>query len=242
MTTDRSASQTSNTAEGRIQADDAAPRVAYQGLAGAFSEDAVYRMWRGLATAKPERTFAAALESVIRADAQWAVLPIWNSTIGPITAALTALDEYEATLVRAAQIDVPVRHCLIAVHGTSIADVRYVGSHPAALAQCRRFFHATPHLSPCDAFDTAGAAQELSKLIATDPSGIGPTTDRANGQPAHSPWFAALSFDSPKQLAAIASASAARAYGMVVLQHDVQDDPTNVTRFVAVRTRESASC
>lgn len=203
-------------------------RVAYQGVAGAFGEEAVHRLWPDGASARPARTFSDALSAVANGDADRAVIPTWNSSIGRVDAACAALDARAATIVRDREIDVPVRHCLLALPGTSIDGLRYVGSHPAALAQCAGLFGGAHGLVACDAFDTAGAALELSRYGERAP-------------PDAPPWYAGLDVDHPGRLAAIASAGAARHYGLVVLRHDVQDDRTNLTRFVAVRASDPDS-
>lgn len=197
-------------------------RVAYQGIAGAFSEEAVHRFWHARAVAHPTSTFAAALDAVVSGDAECAVIPTWNSTIGPIASACAALLEHATSIVRVREVDLPVRHCLLARAGTTLDDVRYVGSHPAALAQCSRLFRGTRPLVACEAFDTAGAALELSRYAHA------PDSDRE-------PWYARLPVADAAPLAVIASARAGERYGLVVLQRDVQDDPTNLTRFTVVR-------
>jgi prephenate dehydratase len=126
-------------------------------------------------------------------------------------------------------VDVPVRHCLLALPGTSIADIRYVGSHPAALAQCTRLFAANDALVACAAFDTAGAARELATLGELGDATRPRTSDT---------WYSALAIDGPTRLAAIASADAGRQYGLSILREGVQDNPTNVTRFAVVRAKE----
>lgn len=200
-------------------------RAAYQGVPGAFGEDAVHRLWNGSMEAYPMVTFDAVLDALIDGDVECAVLPVWNSTIGRVQAAHDALDARARMVVRTDEVDVPVRHCLLALAGASLADVRYVGSHPAALAQCKRLFRQMPHLTPVVAFDTAGAASQLASFGDAPASG----GDR---------WYDALAVGSPKALAAIASAKAASAYGLEVLWRGVNDEPTNFTRFVALRARE----
>lgn len=197
-------------------------RVAYQGIAGAFSEEAVHRCWHGRAVAYPTSTFAAALDAVVKGDVECGIIPTWNSTIGSITSACAALHDHAATLVQECEVDLPVRHCLLARAGTMLDDVRYVGSHPAALAQCSRLFDGTRPFVACEAFDTAGAALELSRY--------GVTTDGDL-----EPWYARLPDSDAAHLAVIASARAGERYGLIVLQGDVQDDPTNLTRFTVVR-------
>lgn len=212
--------------ETRVAARTMPLRAAYQGVAGAYGEEAVRRLWDGQALAVPMRTFNAALESLRDGRVQRAVIPHWNSAIGPVTPGRAALESHASTIELLAEIDVPVRHCLLALPGTSMSDVRFVGSHPAALAQCARLFKAHRQLTPCDAFDTAGAARELSLL--REPRGV---TDEE-------PWHAALHIDTPARLAVMASAAAARRYGLIILREDVQDHPANVTRFVVARAKE----
>jgi prephenate dehydratase len=206
----------------------AAPRVAYQGIAGAFGEEAVQQIWRGRARPSPVRTFAGVLEALACRDVDWAVIPIWNSTIGRIATACAALERHEDMIDRVRELALPVRHALLAHPGTTITDLHYVGSHPAALAQCTRLFQEHRTLTACEAFDTAGAAHELAAF--------GDPARQAEGS-----WYRRLRVDSPARLGVIASASAAIRYGLVVLRDEVQDDPANVTRFVVVRAREVAS-
>ena len=56
-----------------------------------------------------------------------------------------------------------IRQCLIARPGSSVGMVRRVASHPVALAQCRRFFAERPQVEAVNAYDTAGAVQDLMK-------------------------------------------------------------------------------
>ena len=58
------------------------PRVAYQGEPGAYSEMAIGREWRGAATAVSAPTFADTIGLLGRGRVDYAVIPVWNSTIG----------------------------------------------------------------------------------------------------------------------------------------------------------------
>jgi prephenate dehydratase len=204
-------------------------RVAYQGIAGAFGEEAIRRVWHDSAQAIATRTFSEALEQLVAGVVDCAVIPIWNSTIGPVAPACAALRIHESAITRTRAVDVPVHHCLLALHGTAIADVRYVGSHVAALGQCAKLFATHEAFTLCEAFDTAGAARELSQYLdATSP----PTPDS---------WYSTLRAEA-RQLAVIASTDAGRLYGLSVLLDGVQDDPTNLTRFVVVRSKDARSC
>jgi prephenate dehydratase len=209
---------------------ESAPLVAYQGVPGAFGETAVHRFWRDRARPVPHPTFRAALETLCRGEANYAVIPVWNSIIGQVAHSCDALATHESSVVRVGELDVPVSLCLIARPEASMSEIRFVGSHPTALAQCKHFFTKWAEMTPCEAFNTAGAVRDVACYDAVV---------RSLGPSAISAWYSCLSLDSPRQLAAIASERAANYYGLTVLRRNVQDDPTNRTRFVVLRARSS---
>ncbi len=216
------------------------PTVAYQGTIGSYSEEAVHCLWRRGAHTFPARSFSAALDALRRGDVEWAVIPTWNSTIGTIAPARDAMEAHERAVACVREIDLPVKHCLLARAGTSIDDIRYVGSHPAALAQCAALFRDSPRLTSCAAFDTAGAARDLAQY-APGHEHIAAAHAALEHETTNRPWYADLPFDSPAQLAVIASRRAAQQYGLRVVAFDMQDDPANVTRFAALRAVERSA-
>src|SRR6185503_16396766 len=115
-------------------------RVAYQGEPGAYGEMAIAERWRGIATAMGSPTFADAITMLGRGRADFAVIPVWNSTIGEIQDTGVLLTHHASRLETVSEITVPVVHCLLALPDASLTTLRYVGSHPTALAQCRRLF------------------------------------------------------------------------------------------------------
>ena len=119
---------------------------------------------------------------------------------------------------KVAEVEIPIRLALLAAPGTSLSTVTYVGSHPAALAQCSRFLAAHPALTPCPAWDTAGAARELG-------AEIGPK------------WYDRLPGATRKTVAAIASPATAGRYGLELLIDSVQDRPEAITRFAVIAPR-----
>lgn len=203
---------------------DAAPLVSYQGVPGAFGESAVHRAFRDRVHPYPTPTFHAALEALCSGVVSRAVIPVWNSSTGPVMYGRRALEAYRPWIERVDEVEIPVTLCLIAHAGTSLSDIRFVGSHPTALAQCKKFF-ASHGAQPCHAFNTAGAVRELAEYE--------PTRTET--------WYAQLGVSSRHELAAIASERAAHQYGLTVLQSNIHDDPTNRTRFVVVRARPAAS-
>ncbi|MEX2285005.1 MAG: prephenate dehydratase [Gemmatimonadota bacterium] len=147
-------------------ADQNPPRVAFQGELGAFSEEAVVSFFGSAAEPLPRRNFADVVDSVRRGEADFGLLPIENTTVGGVAAACDALAESELNVI--GEVIGLVRHCLLARPGTDFTDVRRVHSHPVALGQCSNFFRQHPQIEAIAAYDTAGAALQVSQ--SNDPS------------------------------------------------------------------------
>lgn len=140
-------------------------RVAYQGAPGAYSEEAVVRLWPG-ATPVPVRECIDVARSVERGDVDAGLLAVENTLAGSVVASYDALAVCEE--VRAVdEIIIAIHHCVLAIPGASLEAIRWVESHPVALAQCGGFFEHHPHLEPRATYDTAGSAMEVAR--ARDP-------------------------------------------------------------------------
>jgi len=138
------------------------PRVAYQGIAGAFSEDAIRALWGEHTVPVPCESFEATLAAVRDGAADGAVLPVENMVVGPIQSALDVLDDLSVGMHIGGTTDVIVMHALLGRPGATIERLACVTSHPVALAQCRRFLMALGiRIEPF--FDTAGAARMVSE-------------------------------------------------------------------------------
>ena len=208
----------------------AAPRVAYQGEPGAYGEVAIAREWAGSATAVGAATFADTFALLGRGEADYAAIPVWNSTIGDIDDTTLLLGHHQPRVEVVGELTIPIEHCILALPGVSLATVRYVGSHSTALAQCKQLF-ANRRLQPCVAHDTAGAARELATLGGRRSAA---TAVRA----ATPPWFEPYRPTDPHALAVIAGAGVARRYRLAVVAESVQDNPTNATRFVIIKPQD----
>ncbi len=136
-----------------------AVRIAYQGIAGAFSEQAAMEFAPG-AEAIGYPTFADAFQAVLDREADFACLPVENSLAGSINQTYDLLTDSVLHVV-GEQI-IRVHHNLLARPGVALADVRRVYSHPQALAQCAAFIREH-HFEAITDFDTAGAAKLLSE-------------------------------------------------------------------------------
>lgn len=138
------------------------PVVAYQGMPGAFSDEAVRTIWGGAVESLPMRDFASTVAAVSAGRASHALIPVHNSAVGPIAAGVAALAGNDAVLT-VGHVTIDIRIALLAPRGASLDSIQRVSSHPAALAQCSQWFASHPDIAPAEAFDTAGAAWELTR-------------------------------------------------------------------------------
>jgi prephenate dehydratase len=134
--------------------------VAYPGEEGAYAAEAGARLYPE-AELVSLRSWADVVRAVGRGDAGYGVLPIENSLAGPIPETYDLLAH--APLAIVAETVIPVPHCLVGLPGANIDALARVHSHPAALAQCRRFLSSLPDTLPEVAPSTAAAARRVAE-------------------------------------------------------------------------------
>ena len=197
------------------------PRVAYQGAPGAFGEEAIARYWGGRAEPLDSATFDDVVTAVSSGVARYAVLPVWNSTIGRIQAAWSALDPREPGAPRGLRtvgdLTFPIRPYLMARPGVRSTAINLVLGHPATLAQCGRYILARG-LHAIASGDSAAAARALASAADDEPLDV-----PGNGE-----------MVDPRSCAVIAPAAAAVRYQLAVLACSVQNEPDNRTSFLVV--------
>jgi prephenate dehydratase len=135
--------------------------TAFQGERGAYSEDAVRKAFGAEAEVVPCASFAAVFDAVDQEDVGAALLPIENSQAGSVLEVYDLLMARELVVV--GEHLVPVHHCLLALEGQTLGDIREVMSHPQALAQCAAYVEKLG-AAPRAAYDTAGSA----RIVATE--------------------------------------------------------------------------
>lgn len=112
-------------------------RVVFQGAEGAYSQAAMTQYFGEQIKSFHVDTFRDAMSAIDEGSADFAVLPIENSTAGIVSEIYDLLVEFENYIV-GEQI-IQVCHCLLGVPGARIQDIRTVYSHPQSLMQSSRF-------------------------------------------------------------------------------------------------------
>lgn len=112
-------------------------RVVFQGAEGAYSQAAMTRYFGEEIRSLHVDTFRDAMSAIDEGSADFAVLPIENSTAGIVSEIYDLLVEFENYIV-GEQI-LQINHCLLGVPGTKLEDIHTVYSHPQSLMQSSRF-------------------------------------------------------------------------------------------------------
>ncbi len=143
--------------------------IAYQGVPGAFSEQAA-RDFAGGAVLLPCPRFEDLFDAVSSGRARWGAVPIENTLAGSVHACYDLLAKHTVTVT--AEAFLRISHALIAPPRVALRDIRRVLSHPMALLQCERFFQENPGVEAVAVHDTAAAAREVISAGRSDTAAI----------------------------------------------------------------------
>ena len=143
-----------------------APKVAFQGERGAYGEMATLQYFHHIKLL-PLKSFQDVFDAAETGKVEYIVVPLENSIEGSINEIYDLLLQTKMNVV--GEIYQRVRHCLIANRGTKM--IRYVHSHPQALAQCRAYIQ-NKGFRPVPTYDTAGAAKMIKENKMADSAAI----------------------------------------------------------------------
>lgn len=205
-------------------------KVAYLGIPGSYSHQACINNFPG-GTYRGLIKFKDILEYVYKAEVDYAIVPIENSTAGRVAEIYNLLPMIDLHIV--GEYLMPIHHSLMIPAGAfrgklpremsqeealkwksspltseekeqALATITEVQSHPQALMQCSSYLDENlPKAKTVEAFDTATAARALAN-------------------------------EKTAKIAAIASSEAADIYNMLIIDEKIEDNQNNMTRFLVL--------
>lgn len=134
-------------------------RVVYQGVEGAYSHGAALQFFGADARVYHVEQFGDAMEEVQSGRADYAVLPLENSSAGAVVDMYDLLSRYSNYIV--AETFLPVSHALLGLEGAELSDIQTVYSHPQALMQSSRFLGSHRDWVQVSLENTAVAARKV---------------------------------------------------------------------------------
>lgn len=148
-------------------------RVGFLGPEGTFAEEALHHHFaENEVEGVPYPTIVDVLEAVDAGMVEYGVVPIENSLEGSVNVTLDWL-AHQGELWIGAEVVLPIVQNLLTLPGVRLEEVREIGSHPHALAQCRRFLRSLPGVQVHAWDSTAGAALEVARRGRRDFAAIG---------------------------------------------------------------------
>jgi chorismate mutase / prephenate dehydratase len=185
--------------------------IAFLGPIGTYTEEAALKQFGEGRNAIVCGTIDEVFRTMEADQANYAVVPVENSTEGAVGLTLDLL--LSSSLKICGEVMLPVHHCLLSKQ-TDITKISHVFSHGQSLSQCHEWLNRMlPGAQREAVTSNAYAAKMIHDLVATDNT------------------FAA----------AIASKRAGELFDLHVLAENIEDDPKNTTRFLVLSKHDVAA-
>lgn len=136
-------------------------RVVFQGVEGANSEAAMRAYFGDQVNSFHVESFRDAMEAIEEGMADFAVLPIENSSAGIVSSIYDLLVEFENYIV--GEQVMKIENCLMSVKGAKLSDIRTVYSHPQALMQSAKYLEEHREWQQISMLNTAEAAKMVAR-------------------------------------------------------------------------------
>ena len=133
--------------------------VAFQGIHGAYSEQALRQHFGESVSGYPCPTLTDLFDAILTRQVRGGILPVENAFAGAVNQAYELLMDSDLRIQ--AEVILHVHHALLAPRGVPLENIRCARSHPQALAQCETFLRRY-NIQPIPWYDTAGSAHDLA--------------------------------------------------------------------------------
>ncbi len=143
-------------AKDHVPFEDSTTRIICFGVPGTYAHKACRSLFPN-ATPSFRPTFHDVFTALEHEEADFAVVPIENSSAGSVTDVYDLMLQYRFSI--AAAVSLPIDHCLTAKNGVTLSDIRQVYSHEQALYQCSNFLRA--HEWRQEVYHSTAAAAEM---------------------------------------------------------------------------------
>ena len=134
-------------------------RIVFQGVEGAYSQQAMTEYFGQECESFHVETWKDAMDAIKQGTADFAVLPIENSTAGIVSENYDLLVEYDNYIVGEQVIQ--IKHALLGRPEAELSDITTVYSHPQALMQCNDFLYTHTNWDKISLKNTAVSAKKV---------------------------------------------------------------------------------
>ena len=141
--------------------DFAGARIVFQGVEGAYTQLALKEYFGADADSYHVETWRDAMEAIAKGEADYAVLPIENSSAGIVSETYDLMVEYEHCIV--GEQVIRIDHALLGLPEAELSDITDVYSHPQALMQCSGYLGNRRDWETHSVKNTAMAARKIKE-------------------------------------------------------------------------------
>ena len=137
-------------------------RIAVQGIAGSFHEDAAIKYFNEKIKIVECKSFTSVCEIIDADDVEIAVMAIENSIAGSLLKNYQLIRDYHLRII--GEIYLHIQMNLLVVPGVKAEDITDIYSHPIALQQSMEFIEKYfPNAKLHESLDTAASSKFISK-------------------------------------------------------------------------------
>ena len=134
-------------------------KVVYQGVEGAYSHQATLKYFGRDVDCFHVPAWEDAMKAVEQGEADFAVVPIENSSAGAVSDNYDLMMKFPNYIV--AEVFLPVDHALLGMKGSRLEEIETVYSHPQALMQCSEYLNRHKQWKQVSVENTAVAAKKV---------------------------------------------------------------------------------
>ena len=134
-------------------------RIVFQGVEGAYSQQAMTEYFGKNCDSFHVETWKDAMEAIKCGQADFAVLPIENSSAGIVSENYDLLVEYDNYIV--GEQVIAIKHALLGRPEAELSDIKTIYSHPQALMQCSNYLYEHAEWEKISLKNTAVAAKKV---------------------------------------------------------------------------------
>ena len=136
-------------------------RVVYTGVEGAFAHEATLKYFGDAVSCFHVPTFEESMNALSGGRADFAMIPIENTSTGVVADAYDLLAKCDNYIVD--EMDLPVEQALLVVPGTDLEEIDTVYSHPQGISQCNKFLNEHKEIHAIEKSNTAVAARMVAE-------------------------------------------------------------------------------
>ncbi|MFI3302135.1 MAG: prephenate dehydratase [Rikenellaceae bacterium] len=137
-------------------------KITIQGVAGSFHEQTVKQYFEGEQVEIIEcATFAEMFERMASDRSLMGAMAIENTIAGSLLQNHDLLQGSDLRIVGEHKLH--ISHCVAALPGETLADIKEVNSHPIALMQCQKWLGEHPTIKVVEKGDTASSAKDIAE-------------------------------------------------------------------------------